>query len=144
MGDMKSGENVHTAILVEFSGVKYLVDPGYMIHQPLRISKDTPQRFLTPHSGVNIQFVPEGERFDLFTFRNGNYTWRYRFTPKIVDMETYARHWIDSFSKPTISGIILTRTADNRMTYIHNDFMKVSGLETVKRFNFRDTASRRS
>ena len=140
LGDMKWGENVHTAILVNFNSDAYVIDPGYMIHQPLRISKDTRQRYLTPHSGIDIRFVPEEERFDLFTFRNGNYTWRYRFTPSMVDMETYTRHWIRSFYMPTMNGIILTKTAQNRMTYIHDDFIKITGREKVERYNSRNTA----
>jgi len=142
MGDMKWGDNVHTAILVNYNDTSYLVDPGYMIHQPLKISKDTRQRYLTPHSGIDIRFVPEMERFDLYTFRSGNYTWRYRFTPSAVNMDEFTRHWIDSFTKPTMNGIILTKTANDEMVYVHNDFIKVTGRDNVRRANSKDTAEK--
>ncbi|MCF7803287.1 MAG: arylamine N-acetyltransferase [Candidatus Marinimicrobia bacterium] len=142
LGDMKWGKNVHSAILVYFNEGVYLVDPGYMIHQPLLISQDTQQRHLTPHSGIEIRFNREVERYDVYTFRNGNFTWRYRFTASGVDSEEFSQHWIASFTKPTMNGIILTRTAGGEMIYIHDDFTKVTGHEKVQRHKSRDVAEK--
>ncbi len=138
MGDMKWGENVHTALLLHYQGNNYLVDPGYMIHQPLQISKDTIQRYTAPHAGIEIRFRTADERFDLFTFRSGNYTWRYRFSPTPVSLEEFSRHWIASFFKPTMHGICLTRTNQHEMIYVHNDFTKISSRETVNRLRARN------
>jgi len=138
MGDMKWGENVHTAILLDYHGQQYLVDPGYMIHQPLRISKDTPERHIAPHTGIDIRFRPEDERFDLCTFRSGNYTWRYRFSPTPVSLDEFSRHWITSFFKPTMHGICLTRTSRDEMIYVHNDFAKISSPDTTSRLRTRN------
>jgi len=142
MGDMKWGENVHCAILVHKDAHDYLIDPGYLIYQPLQISKDTITRHLTPHSGIEIRFVPEVERYDLYTFRNGQFTWRYRFTAKAVSMDNFAEHWIGSFSKPTMSGVCLTRTENEEMIYIHNDFVKITRPERVQRAKSFDTTEK--
>lgn len=142
MGDMKWGENVHCAILVRKDERDYLIDPGYLIHQPLRISKDTITRRLTPHSGIEIRFVPEVERYDLYTFRNGQFTWRYRFTANPVPMDEFAQHWIGSFSKPTMNGICLTRTENEEMIYIHNDFVKITRPERIQRAKSFDTTEK--
>ena len=133
MGDMKWGKNVHCAVLVDLDNTSYLVDPGYLIHRPLSLSKDMNTRHLTPHSGIEIRFVPEKERFDLFTFRNGQFTWRYRFVPEPVSMDEFARHWIKSFTMPTMNGVCLTRTDGDEMTYIHNDFVKITRPDEVTR-----------
>lgn len=142
MGDMKWGKNVHCAILVHKNEQDYLIDPGYLIHQPLQISKDTIPRYLTPHSGIEIRFVPEEERFDLFTFRNGQFTWRYRFSPQPVSMDEFARYWIESFSMPTMDGVCLTRTEGSEMIYIHNDFVKITRPEQIIRKNSPDTSEK--
>jgi len=142
MGDMKWGENVHCAVLVHKDEQDYLIDPGYLIHQPLRISKDTITRHLTPHSGIEIRFVPEVERYDLYTFRNGQFTWRYRFTARAVSMDQFAQHWIGSFSKPTMNGVCLTRTENDEMIYIHNDFVKITRPEQIQRAKSFDTTEK--
>ena len=138
MGDMHWGENVHSALLVRYQGHQYLVDPGYMIHRPLQISRDTVKRFTAPHAGIEIRFRSQDERFDLFTFRSGNYTWRYRFSPQPVSLEEFSTHWISSFFKPTLHGICLTRTRENGMIYVHNDFTKISGQDLTHRSHSRN------
>ncbi len=138
LGDMKWGENVHCAVLLHHEATDYLVDPGYMIHEPLQISRDRIKRHLTPHSGIEIRYRTEDERFDLYTFRSGNFTWRYRFTAAPVSMEEFTRHWSDSFFKPTMNGICLTRIQDQEMVYVHNDFTKISGHTEVRRIRDRN------
>jgi len=138
MGDMHWGENVHSVVLVTFQGERYLVDPGYMIHRPVAIAKDTVQRYLAPHAGIELRFRPEDDRFDLFTFRSGNYTWRYRFTPQPVSLDEFSAHWIASFFQPTLHGICLTRTSETGMIYVHNDFTKISGQDFTRRSHSRD------
>ncbi len=140
MGDMRWGENVHCAILVNRGGHHYLVDPGYMVHQPLELSKDTIKRHMTPHSGIAVRFDPMVERFDLYTFRRGNWTWRYRFSPWPVSIEEFAQHWIESFYKPTMHGVCLTKVAGSEMVYVHNHFTKISGYNRVQRHNSQERA----
>jgi|GEM_PF-243974 len=142
MGDMKWGENVHCAILVDYQDQRYLVDPGYMVHQPLRISKDTRQRHFTPHSGIEIRFDPSVERYDLYTFRSGNFTWRYRFSDRPVSMDEFSRHWAESFYKPTMHGICLTRVQENSMIYVHNDYTKITGHSGSQKQTSRDVAEK--
>ncbi|MBD3274229.1 MAG: hypothetical protein GF372_02905 [Candidatus Marinimicrobia bacterium] len=139
LGDMKWGENVHSAVIVRMHDREYLVDPGYLIHKPLPLSKDTRTRFLTQHSGIEIRFDQELEKYNLYTFRHGNFTWRYRFSPNPVDMENFARHWKESFYKPSMHGIVLTKASQEEMIYIHNDFMKITSAEKVTRDKSRDT-----
>lgn len=142
MGDMHWGENVHSAVMVTLQSRRYLADPGYMIHRPVPISKDTVQRYLAPHAGIELRFRPEDDRFDLFTFRSGNYTWRYRFSPRPVSLDEFSSHWISSFVQPTLHGICLTRTSESGMLYIHNDFTKISGRDFTQRTHSRDHAEK--
>jgi arylamine N-acetyltransferase len=139
LGDMKWGENVHSAIIVELHNQTFLVDPGYLIHKPLPLSRDTRTRFLTEHSGIEIRFDQESEKYNLYTFRHGNFTWRYRFSEKPVDMSSFSRHWMESFYKPSMHGIVLTKASQKEMIYIHNDFMKITSSEKVRRDESRDT-----
>ena len=139
LGDMKWGENVHSAVIVELDNRTYLVDPGYLIHKPLPLSRDTRTRFLTEHSGIEIRFDHESEKYNLYTFRHGNFIWRYRFSEEPVDMSSFAKHWGESFYKPSMHGIVLTKASQEEMIYIHNDFMKITSAEKVQRAKSRDT-----
>lgn len=138
MGDMNWGENTHSAVVLHFNSEKYLIDPGYMIHRPLLLSKDTVLRHTAPHAGIEIRFREEVGRYDLFTFRKGNYTWRYRFISEPVSLENFSRFWTESFFKPTLYGICLTKIDEQGMVYVHNNYTKLTNKTLSKRINDRN------
>jgi len=114
MGDMNWGENTHSAVVLHFNSEKY------------------------PHAGIEIRFREEVGRYDLFTFRKGNYTWRYRFISEPVSLENFSRFWTESFFKPTLYGICLTKIDEQGMVYVHNNYTKLTNKTLSKRINDRN------
>ncbi len=119
LADMKSGDNTHTALRLNFDGGQYLLDPGYLLKNPLRIDKlqlSLDSVFLEPEKISN--------RYTLYTFKSGNKIWRYSFLNISVNFSDYMKYWNQSFHWMTMHGICLSRKTDEEFLYIHNNYLK--------------------
>lgn len=132
LADMKSGDNSHTALRMNFEGGQYLLDPGYLLKYPLRIDK-------VQLSGDSVFLEPEEKpnRFTLYTFKSGNKIWRYSFENRATNFADYLKYWERSFHWMTMHGICLSRKTENEFLYIHNNYLKKeSTTEKIKgKFN---------
>lgn len=132
LADMKSGDNTHTALRLNFDGGQYLLDPGYLLKYPLRIDQiqlSMDSVFLEPEERPN--------RFTLYTFKSGNKIWRYSFENRAVNFVEYVKYWNQSFHWMTMHGIVLSRKTEDEFLYIHNNYLKKeSSRERIKgKFN---------
>lgn len=137
MADMRSGKNVHCALVLTLDGRRYLVDPGYLLSQPMELNVEKPRMYRTPFSGVELVFRPEQEVYDLYTFDRSEMKWRYRFRDRPVSAETFLRHWLSSFGWSSMHGLCLTRIEKNRMIYVHKTFMRETYLGEKRNVNIK-------
>jgi arylamine N-acetyltransferase len=126
MGDMKVGRNVHCALIVRLEGVKYLVDPGYLLHRPMALDPDKPRLYHNKCNGVELRFEALAQCYDLFTFTPMAMKWRYRFADRPTRGEEFWKHWQASFHRNSMHGLCLTRVRDEEMIFILKDFMRVT------------------
>ncbi len=138
MADMRWGKHVHCALLVVMNRKRYLVDPGYLLNQPLEMSKDQNRLYKTPFSGVELDFRKESETYELFTFNQTEKKWRYRFRDKAVSSEDFLKYWLDSFSWNSMHGLCLTKVEKNRMIYIHKTFMRETDFKKKRNVNIKN------
>lgn len=137
MADMRAGRNVHCCLIVILEGIKYLVDPGYLLHQPMEINPQKPRVYWTEFSGVELRFNPETQRYNLFTFNREGVKWRYCFQDRPVPPEEFLRHWYASFGWNTMHGICLTKVTDKGLIYVHKDFMQETTFYGKRNFNIK-------
>lgn len=131
--DMNWGKNIHSAIVLSFANTRYLLDPGYLIHQPLPLSRVESQRLDYPYLSVELRTESEGDGFNVFTYRKSQSTWRYRFDPQPLDWDIFAERWQNSFTLPSMSGLLLTRVTPNGMVYIHDDYLRVTETARIRK-----------
>jgi arylamine N-acetyltransferase len=129
MGDMRAGRNIHCALVVMLEGVKHLVDPGYLLRQPMALDPAKPRLYHTEFTGVELRFDPLREVYDVFTFNRQEMKWRYRFVDRPAPPEEFLEHWQASFHRNSMHGLCLTRATDNELIFIHKDFMRITSLE---------------
>jgi arylamine N-acetyltransferase len=129
MADMRNQPNVHCALIVLYNQKKYLVDPGYLLTRPMEMSKDNPRLYKTSHTGVELRFAKEDERYHLYTFDRQQVKWRYQFIDRPISAAELLKHWQDSFYKGTMHGIVLTKVQKDGMIYMHNDYLKITSIE---------------
>jgi len=129
MGDMKAGKNIHCAMIVLLDGVKYLVDPGYLLRQPLALDPNRPRLYHTEFTGVELRFNPAQEAYEVFTFNRQEIKWRYRFVDRPTLPEEFLQHWQASFHRNSMHALCLTRATTEELIYIRKDFMRITNLE---------------
>ncbi len=129
LADMRWGENVHCALIVLHGKEKYLVDPGYLLNQPLALHPDIPRLYKTEHTGVELVYYPETSQYDLYTFNRSEMAWRYRFRDAPVPPDDFLTRWLSSFHWNGMHGLCLTRVERERMVYIHKTYMRETFFE---------------
>jgi len=129
MADMNSGKNVHCLAIVQSMGTKYMIDPGYALYEVIRLP-ETNTRVTCPHAVVEVVNAGAG-KFSLWTEDASGRKWRYAFRDDPVDEADFERHWIESFAKPTLHNICLTRMTPRGHIYLRKDFFKFTSRESI-------------
>lgn len=124
MADMRAGKNIHCSIVVVLDNTKYLIDPGYLLNQPMEIQPQKPRLYRTEHSGVELLFNRRTGYFELFTFNQSQTKWRYQFKDRPCPPEEFLQHWFASFQKPTMHGICLTKITQEGLIYVHKNYLR--------------------
>ncbi|HEM45841.1 MAG TPA: hypothetical protein ENO23_02240, partial [Alphaproteobacteria bacterium] len=102
MADMKR-ENVHCALVAAAGGRRWLVDPGYLIGEPVELAGRA-VRLATSFGTVELR--PRGDhRYDLYTVAGDEMKWRYRVKTQPVSIERFLRFWRESFDLPMMNSL---------------------------------------
>lgn len=124
MAHMRAGQNIHCSLVVMLDRIKYLVDPGYLLNQPMAINPMLKRIYLHDSGGVELQYDAPSGYYNLFTFDRKEIKWRYQFRDHPCPPQEFLQHWSDSFTKAMMHGICLTRTTKKGLIYIHNDYLR--------------------
>lgn len=137
MAHMHAGNNIHCALIVVVDGIRYLVDPGYLLTEPMQLSRDRPVRYHTPSTGVQLEYHHESGTYHLFTFNADGRKWRYRFIDQEVSATEFLKHWQASFVMPSMNSLQLTRVSKHGYLYVRNEFMREMNLSGKKNHNLK-------
>lgn len=137
MAHMRAGRNIHCALIVELKGLKYLVDPGYLLNEPILLEAATRRIYHREFGGVELRYTRETDTYDMFTFENQDIKWRYQFQNRVCPPHEFLQHWTASFTKPMMHGICLTRITKNGIIYIHKQFMRQTTDQGKKNFKLK-------
>jgi hypothetical protein len=128
MGDMRAGKNVHCAMVIMLDGINYLVDPGYLLRQPMALDPNQPRLYHTEFTGVELRFDSPTAAYNIFTFNRQELKWRYRFADRPTPPDEFLQHWQASFHRNSMNGLCLTRTTADELIFIRKDFMRLINL----------------
>jgi len=121
MADMHSGANIHCAVVVRLQNTEYLLDPGYLLHDPISLPEHGHQ--VMRQTQMNTVFLRSEEAgvLSLYTHENGQLKWRYRLRAWPVPHAEFLQHWIRSFSLNTMEHILLSRVTESGRLYFRKD-----------------------
>jgi arylamine N-acetyltransferase len=121
MGDMHYGTNIHCAVIVRLSDQPYLLDPGYLLHQPIPLLQNGHK--VSIRTSMNTVTLKEEERgvVSLYTEESGRQKWRYRLRIIPTDSAEFEKHWIHSFSLNSMETILLSRINETGRIYFRKD-----------------------
>lgn len=161
MADMKR-PNIHCALVVEMAGRRYLVDPGYLVGEPVELS-GVPVQVPTTFGTVELR-PRRDDCYDLFTLeggwdalsgtgwrdrapaeapRHGDRKWRYTVRTTGVSHAEFMRHWQDSFSLPMMNNLLLTRLTTDGHLYVKNHHLRVRSRSGGANENIRSALEER-
>lgn len=124
MADMHYGANIHCVVVVVLPEGRFVLDPGYLLHIPIRLpDSDLEQVTKTLMNTVVIQ--NEGnETFSLFTVEHSQRKWRYRLRAYPVPTEEFEAHWIHSFSLNSMEHLMMTRLNNHGRLYFRKNHLE--------------------
>jgi arylamine N-acetyltransferase len=143
MADMRR-PNIHCALVVEMGGKRYLVDPGYLVGEPVELS-GFPVQVSTTFGTVELR-PRRNDSYDLFTLeggwdelsgigpgegasieapRAGERKWRYTVRAASVSHADFMKYWQDSFALPMMNNLLLTRLTSEGHLYVKNHHLRV-------------------
>jgi arylamine N-acetyltransferase len=134
MADMNSGPNVHCLVVVNEGGKHHMLDPGYALYKVIDLPEAGSRRVECPHAGVEVVSEGVGQSsaaYSLWTDDAAGCKRRYRFRDLPVSDREFESHWEDSFTRPTLNNICLTRMTDRGHIYFRKDFFKFSSRDSV-------------
>lgn len=113
MGDKRIEKNVHCALLLPIDGKRYLLDPGYLIFDPLEIPEEIPFQ----KAQAFFPLVPNAVRLDLENGVLGLFTGslkgplklRFEFDIRGVSPQEFQKHWSESFDKEMMTYPVLNK-----------------------------------
>lgn len=122
MCDMKTSPNSHCALILKYNSDEYLLDPGYVLYNPLKLAGVS--RIAAAQSPVSLNYNPISGKYSLWTFDGKRLKFRYSFRKIPISMKGFDKFWKESFHWRTMHGICLSKRDENGFVYLHNHYMK--------------------
>jgi arylamine N-acetyltransferase len=133
LADRRYGVDTHCALVVWLDGQPHLLDPGYLITDPLPLSRsggilDVATRF------NQLQLVPRGAgQIELHTMEGDHRRHRLTFKTSPVDATQFRRAWDASFDWDMMHYPLLTRVTADQQVYLRGCHLQKRSLGEVVR-----------
>ena len=130
LADRRYGQNTHCALLVWIGGRGHLLDPGYLVVDPLPLPA-AEAHLKTEFNELVLVPAPGGNTMELRTAESG--ASRHRLTYKLdpVDPREFLKIWDESFSWEMMRYPLLTRADHGRQLYMRGSRFQVRTPESV-------------
>ena len=130
--DRPYGPNTHCAMIVWIDGRAHLLDPGYLLTEPILLAPSQATRVVTPFQEVVL--VPrEDHKLELQTISQGKTTPRLTFKTDPVDAELFERVWHDSFQWEMMRYPVVTTLSRDVHLYLQGNRLQTRSKQLVER-----------
>jgi arylamine N-acetyltransferase len=132
LADRRYGQDTHCALLIWIENVPHLLDPGFLIVDPIAIAAED----VKVETGFNrLVLTPEGssDRISLSTVRQGSKTYRLTYKVAPVDNCEFFKAWDASFDWDMMHYPLLTRMTASSQIYLNGSRLQISGAGAVEK-----------
>jgi len=140
MADMGRQTNNHCAIIVQFEAREYLLDPGYLITQPLPLPETGVIVHNTRLNPVCLDRDQISGGLNLSTMEPDGAKHRYHLKSTNCNFSDFRQYWLNSFSWSMMNSLLVTRVIEDGRFYLHDRHVRWfnrDGRKTAKlRKNF--------
>lgn len=133
LADRKYGQNTHSALVLWVDQTAFLIDPGYLIIQPIPLFIDQPFRFKTAFNEIILTPDSNRNQLHLSTIQNNNQTYRLSFKINDRDWNQFYQVWKSSFDWEMMRYPILTCVQQEKQIYIQSNRLQIRSHENVMR-----------
>lgn len=133
LADRRYGSDTHCALAVWIDGKPHLLDPGYLLVQPVLLPTDGERRIMTSFNEVVLTARDRGNKIDLHTIQDRRRTYRLTFKTEPADRSAFLRAWDASFAWDMMNYPVLSRIAGGRQLYLQQNRWLVRGRTCVER-----------
>jgi arylamine N-acetyltransferase len=129
----------HCAVVVVIDDRPLLVDPGYLLYEPLaleHLQQESPRpgdHAARPGTRL-VTNQEDGRSADLFTFD----TWRYQVRLEPVPIERFLQVWDASFEWTMMNGVHLCMRSGPGYLYVNGIKLNIRGEDRGESINIRD------
>lgn len=131
LADRPYGLDTHAALVVWIDGMPHLVDPGYLITEPLPLINE-PQFRQTSFNELILQ-PAEGDRLSLSTVSHGRTVHRLSFKTAPAETAEFMRAWDASFDWEMMHYPVLTRVDGNVQRYLQDRRLQSRSREKLSK-----------
>jgi len=133
LADRRYGDNTHCAMLVWIDDRPHLVDPGYLIVDPIPLESAAETRLRTAFNDLVLSPHTQGEKLDLLTVSQRRQTHRLTFKTAPADEGEFLHAWDASFDWDMMRYPVLTRVSGSKQLYLRGDRFQTRSLDGVER-----------
>lgn len=133
LADRRYGPDTHCALLVWMDGKPCLLDPGYLVNEPVDIRTDEVIQIATGFNTVKLTPREGGRRLDLATTQSGSTVHRLSIRTDPVDAGQFLKAWDQSFDWEMMRYPVLTRVVDGAQRYLQQRQLKTRSGDVVER-----------
>ena len=119
MGDKGTLKNIHCALRFDWEGRAYLLDPGYMIFEPLPLPEAglSASAWISPNE-LRLDHLSERDAWRLWSGPRGELKYRFDFRRQAVGKEEFLAHWEASYAFPMMGYPVINRMRDGNQYYL--------------------------
>jgi arylamine N-acetyltransferase len=133
LADRRYGQNTHCALRIWIDKVPYLLDPGYLVIEPIPLACNEERQILAGSNKLILTPDEKKQTLSLSTERKGNKTYRLTYKIDPVDWGEFQKAWDASFDWEMMRYPLLAQTTDCLQKYLRGSMLQISNSESVKR-----------
>lgn len=121
LADRRYGANTHCALLVWIDGRPHLLDPGYLIVEPLPVFEAGSRILRTVFNYLVLTARDDGKKIDLATIQHGQTRYRLTFKTEPVDPDGFLNAWDACFGFDRLRYPVLSKVLAHRQLYLQRN-----------------------
>ena len=150
MADRSYGDNTHCAVVVILDGKNYLVDPAFLLPQPVEFGKNfllegkiwsyefaSLRRRSRKQSSILDRHValqaPPDDGIIFHTTRNNQRKLRCTYKNVPVSREDFFHYWTQSFGWQGMHSVVMTQNIGDKQIYIRDTHLRVNQIGGVQK-----------
>lgn len=133
LADRPYGANTHCALAVWIDGEPFLVDPGYLLVEPIPLARLHERQIQTTFNQLHLIPRPDTGRLELHTVQRGNRSLRLAFKTAPVDWGQFVAAWDASFDWEMMRHPVVTQVIGGRHVYLQGNRVQTRHGDRVQR-----------